>query len=120
MSAEKARQEDQLATLWEKEGRPGPGTTSLQWARGKVVPGIDELRKQAESLDQLVLHLDSALRARGDYLAARKSELEAKTELARRIQEIQAAPALRPESAILLIEVLTKTRHYIEAEIALD
>jgi recombinational DNA repair ATPase RecF len=120
LTAEKLRMSNQLDNLWQAEGRPGTGQTAMAWAESKVSTGITALSNRLDRLKAVVDAISEVKTASADYSTRASAHVALKNGLETVDQEIAAAPALAPATAVMLIESLDKAKAYIEAEPALD
>lgn len=122
--AEQVRENDWMSThlhnLWEAEGRPGPSTNAMAWAKSKVSTGIAGLNERYARLKavldavSLAISEKSNLDTQSAELATIREELE---DVNRRIE---AAPSVSSTTTVQLLESLEKAKTYIEAEQSLD
>lgn len=117
---EQNRASTKLNELWEAEGRPGPGTSALEWARSRVDTGIAQLTSTLKVLKGAVSAVALAVAARDNY----RDRLEKYNNLLVQLAEIDAQiagqPSVSASTAVTLLEALEKAKSFIEADETLD
>jgi len=118
--SEQDRASTKLNELWDAEGKPGPGTSAMEWARHRVETGIDQLTATLVQLKAVVSVIANAVSARDNY----RDRLEKYNNLVDQLNDIDGQIARQPSvsapTAVALLESLEKARGYIEADDALD
>jgi energy-coupling factor transporter ATP-binding protein EcfA2 len=118
--SEQERASTRLNELWEAEGRPGPGTSAVEWARHRIATGIDQLTATLEQRKAVVSAIASAVAAKDNY----RVRLQNHSDLVAQLRDIDGRivdqPSVSAPTAVALLESLEKAKGYIEAEDALD
>jgi energy-coupling factor transporter ATP-binding protein EcfA2 len=117
---DKNRMDTQLNSLWEAEGRPGPGQTAMAWAQGKVNTGIGGLNDRLIRLKTVTIAISTAVTAKTNLDTRTAAHDNVKQQLDGVDQQIAAAPSVNSATAIQLLASLERAKAYVEAEQALD
>lgn len=117
---DKDRMAGQLDELWNTEGRPGPGSSAMEWAEQRVTTGIAGLTENLERLREVVDSVAAATAAKAEYESRRQNHSDVADQLADVEQKINNAPGITSATAVQLLESLEKAKTYIEAEGSLD
>lgn len=117
---DKSRMATQLDSLWEAEGRPGPGQTAMTWAEGKVNTGIGGLNDRLNRLKAVTSAIAAAVTAKANLDTRTVAYDNVKQQLDGVDQQIAAAPSVSSATAVQLLESLEKAKAYVEADTTLD
>lgn len=117
---DKDRMATQLDSLWEAEGRPGPGQTATAWAEGKVNTGMGGLNDRLDRLKTVTSAVTAAVTAKTNLNTRIAAHDNVKQQLDGVDQQIAAAPSVSSETAVQLLASLETAKAYVEAEQALD
>jgi len=118
--SDKTRMSNQLDNLWEAEGRPGPGGTSMEWAGSKVNTSIAALNDQLSRFRAVVNAIAASTTARSSFKSRADAHSVLKEQMDRVDQQIADAPNVNAATAVQLLASLEKAKAYIEVEQALD
>jgi len=102
---------DQLRTHWDSNGRSGK--SALDWANKQTVTDISDLKSQAKELKKIVSAIDEAIKRKNVSERAAVTSEKATKVVDSANQVIANMPGIDPNTAVKLVDALTKAQDYI-------